>query len=77
MDETFTRENLFAFVGRFNQQKNPILALEGFKIALEKGLIPKNSKMMMIGDGPLKGEIQKFANAFQISKSIVLTGFLE
>lgn len=48
---------VFAFVGRLVDQKAPRLALESFLLAIEKKYIPFNSELIVVGAGPLKGEL--------------------
>ena len=67
----------FLFVGRLVEQKNPILALEAFKYALNNSLIPKNSKLSLIGDGPLSREIRILIETYSLKANIETLGFLE
>ncbi len=48
-----TRKNIVLFVGRLNDQKNPILAIEGFEFAFANKLIPSDSEFWIAGSGPL------------------------
>jgi len=51
------------FMGRFIKMKNPMLAVESFKILQKSN--PK-SKMLMIGDGPLYDEIKNASKNLNI-----------
>ena len=69
-DET---ENIFKIlsVGRFSPQKNYPLAIETAKILKEKGLC---FKWYIIGDGPLKKEMEIKIASLSLEKNIILLG---
>ena len=67
----------FLFVGRLVEQKNPLLALMAFKYALENGIIPKISNLIVIGDGPLKEVLEAYVNNNDIVGKIQFLGFLK
>jgi len=66
-------ENAFVIghIGRFDYQKNHIFLLEIFKVVLAK--IP-GSILLLIGDGHLRGQIEKRIKQLGIDKSVVLLG---
>jgi glycosyltransferase involved in cell wall biosynthesis len=70
------RENAIAFVGRFNEQKNPILAVKAFEYALKRLMIPEDSKLMMVGDGHLKSELMAYVSSQGLELDVLFTGFL-
>ena len=66
----------YVFVGRLNRQKNPLLCLSSFKLALEQGSIPQLSRLLVIGEGPLLATLQDFLIENNLSDRIVLLGYL-
>lgn len=60
-------------VGQFNYEKNQLLTIDVFKKIKEE--IPK-AKLILIGDGALRGEIEEKIGAYGIKESVVLTGRL-
>lgn len=56
-------------VGRLVEKKNPIILLHTFRKVLEH--FP-NSKLTIIGDGPMYSEVIEFINKFNIEKSVRL-----
>ncbi|MCR8968937.1 glycosyltransferase [Facklamia sp. 7083-14-GEN3] len=58
-------------VGNFLKVKNHIYLLEIFKHILEKR---PNSKLFLIGQGPLKKDIHNYLNSNEISDSVFLLG---
>lgn len=60
-------------VGQFNYEKNHLLTIDVFKKIKEK--IPK-ARLILVGDGPLRGKIEKKIAAYGIKESVILTGSL-
>lgn len=71
------RENSIAFVGRFNEQKNPMLTIKTFEFALKAFAIPMDSKLKMVGDGPQISELSAYVGSHGLSDKVQFTGFLE
>jgi glycosyltransferase involved in cell wall biosynthesis len=71
------RENSIAFVGRFNEQKNPMLAIKVFEFALKTFAIPMDSKLKMVGDGPQMSELLAYVGSHGLKDKVLFTGFLE
>lgn len=67
----------FLFVGRLVEQKNPLLALEAFKYALDNATVPDNSKLIVIGDGPLRREMETYVCANRLVGIVQFLGYLE
>ena len=61
-------------VGRFQEQKNHIFLLEIFAKIAEK---QKNAKFVLVGDGPLREEMEQKANRLGINEKIIFTGVRE
>ncbi|WP_018930681.1 glycosyltransferase family 1 protein [Gracilibacillus lacisalsi] len=67
----FKDELVIVHVGRFHPQKNHRLLLEIFKKVNEK---QKNSKLILIGDGPLKQEIEKQTKIMNLENAVFFKG---
>ncbi|MBW6394803.1 glycosyltransferase family 4 protein [Thermus sp. SYSU G05001] len=65
-------EKVVGFVGRFVPEKNPLLALRAFA-----HLSDPNLKLVMVGDGPLRQEVEKETEALGLKERVILTGALE
>jgi len=62
------------FVGRFSQQKAPQLLLEAFaKVAPS---FPE-ARLVMVGDGPLKGALVERARALGLEGAVLWPGFMD
>jgi glycosyltransferase involved in cell wall biosynthesis len=68
---------IFLFVGRLVNQKNPILSLEAFSYALDNKLIPRRSKLLIIGTGELEDSLQSFVSSRGLRESVNFLGFME
>jgi len=66
----------FMFVGRLNNQKNPLLAIQSFNYALINKFIPENSMLYIAGEGPLKNELENYIDLNDLAKSVKILGFL-
>lgn len=62
------------FVGRFASQKNPTLLLRAFAKLTS---VNNQARLVMVGDGPLKPELESLARSLKISHRVVWTGFME
>lgn len=69
-------ENKFVIghIGRMNYQKNPIFILEIFN---EIHKMNNDAELLYIGDGELKGEIEKFMKDKNLESSVILMGKCE
>lgn len=65
------QEILFGHVGRFHESKNPIFLISTF-YQIQK-VIP-NSKLVMVGDGYLRGQIEATIRQLEIEKDVILLG---
>ena len=61
-------------IGRMNYQKNPIFILEIFN---EIHKMNNDAELLYIGDGELKGEIEKFMKDKNLESSVILMGKCE
>lgn len=66
-------ETLIGHIGRFDYQKNHSFIIDLFKKINEKD---ERMKLMLIGDGDLRGEIEKIIEKFNIKDKVILTGIV-
>ncbi len=64
-------EILLGSVGRFGPEKNNIFMLQILKKAIDSGM---NAKLMLVGDGALREEIEGFVKDNALEEKVVLTG---
>ena len=70
-DEKLTR---FMTVGRLSPEKNYVNLVKAFAKYLEEG---HNAMLYLIGDGPLKEEIDTLIDSLNIRSRVILVGILE
>jgi glycosyltransferase involved in cell wall biosynthesis len=75
IDRTNTR--IVLFVGRLNEQKNPMLALQVFFDLLTSVNRPNEYKFRVLGSGPLKDQMESFVLEKRIEDKVEFLGFLE
>lgn len=68
-----TDANLVVFCGRFDEFKNPLLAIEiaGRACAAREGLF-----FVFLGDGPLKAEMTRLASSIGVTERVRFMGFV-
>ena len=71
------RKLWFILLGRLNQQKNPWLAIDSFEWALSRNLIPRESKLIIAGDGPLLEQLKTYVGKKACCNSVHFLGFLK
>lgn len=64
-------EFVIGHTGRFTYAKNHSRIIEIFKILNKK--VP-NSKLLLIGDGPLREELESLVDKYSLSSSVIMTG---
>ncbi|HCF38751.1 MAG TPA: glycosyltransferase family 1 protein [Thermosipho africanus] len=64
-------ELLIIHIGRFHPQKNHMFLLEVFKQVL---MSEPDAKLLLVGDGSLRGEITKEISDKNIQKSVIIAG---
>ncbi len=67
----------FLLVGRLVEQKNPSLALSSFRSAIDDGIIPNNSRLIIIGTGPLEDHLKKEGKELGINSNLDFLGFID
>ena len=65
-------ELVLGTISRLDPIKNQILMLDAFKEILKKH---KNIKLLMIGDGPLRQELESHAKTIGVDNRTIFTGF--
>lgn len=68
-------ERLYGFIGRFVTQKNPLFILKILKADIE--INKSNSKLLLIGDGPLKEEMLQFIKNNSLENNVIYLGRTE
>ncbi len=68
-------KNTIVWCGRFEQEKNPFTTLVAFSQALPS--LPKDTKLVMLGEGPEKNNLIDFINQHDLSKHVILPGFID
>jgi glycosyltransferase involved in cell wall biosynthesis len=76
-DNKIVTDASFLFVGRLNEQKNPFLTLNAFEYALNNGLIPKTSRLLICGEGSLLKNLKILVSTVKHEEFISFSGFLE
>lgn len=70
-------EFVYAMVGRFVKVKNHLSVLEAYDLFLRQDTVPPKTKLMLIGDGPQREEIEKRIEKSELLKQhVLLTGML-
>ncbi|MFX1523806.1 MAG: glycosyltransferase, partial [Promethearchaeota archaeon] len=72
----FNNQNLIKFVtiGRLSKEKGHIYLIKAFSKVIRE--IP-NSRLFIIGEGPLKGKLMKLVKKFQLENKIFLLGSIK
>lgn len=67
-----TDDFVVGFVGRLSPEKNVLTLIRAFGMLLQKN---KHAKMVIVGDGPIKGSLKALVQQLEISSSVIFTGF--
>ena len=62
---------VFGHVGRFTSEKNHIKILNAFRIISNNA---ENARLLLIGDGPRREEMEKIADSLDIGEKVSFTG---
>lgn len=70
----YNLEDTFVFLqtGHFNHEKNHKCSVEAFSFFKKR--IRQKTKLLFIGDGPLRQEIETLANKFDLNKEVIFAG---
>jgi len=63
----------YIFVGGLNKRKDPLALIYAFEKTLDK----EDSILHIVGDGPLMNQIKKYITQNQLTKNIIIHGFLD
>ena len=66
-----TAERIIGHTGRFVEVKNHALLVDIFKSICDSG---ESVKLMLIGDGPLKGKIEEKVRDYGLTEKVIFTG---
>jgi colanic acid/amylovoran biosynthesis glycosyltransferase len=81
VDESFLAQHItpvpesstFICVGRLCEQKGQLLLLEAVKLLKQKNT---DFKLLLVGDGPLRQEIEALVNAYQLDSQVEMIGWV-
>jgi len=65
----------FVSIGRLDPIKNQKLLIESFAEAISEGVLDKESKLQLVGDGPSRIELELLIEKLQVADSIKLLGY--
>jgi glycosyltransferase involved in cell wall biosynthesis len=63
------------FVGRLSPEKNAELLLYAYAEGLKTSLIPDDTLILMVGDGPLRDQLTELSSKLSIRDKVIFTGF--
>ena len=63
---------MVVFVGRLFKQKNPDGLLRAWQLALSN--LTTGWKLVLVGDGPMRGELEAFVDEERITDTVLFTG---
>jgi glycosyltransferase involved in cell wall biosynthesis len=61
------------FVGRLSEEKNPHGLLDAWRMANPK--MPRGWKLVLVGDGPMRGQLASCVNSEAFSESTIIAGY--
>lgn len=64
-------EIVFGTVGKINQQKN-----QSFLVRVFSMLKIQNARLLLVGDGPLRNDIEQLIRKYKIEKKVILAGMI-
>lgn len=73
LGDDIDRPFIFMTVGRLSPEKNHLRLIDAFKIVHETN---PATKLVIVGGGPLKRELESYVKLIGLSKNVVLTGFM-
>lgn len=62
----------FVYVGRLVPDKGVCLLVDGFATAVEDGVVPTGSRLVIVGEGPEHGRVEQSARSSGVSDRILL-----
>jgi glycosyltransferase involved in cell wall biosynthesis len=65
-------DGMVVFVGRLSQEKNPDGLLHAWQLALPN--LTAGWKLVLVGDGPMRGELEAFADGERLTDTVLFTG---
>ena len=66
---------VIGFVGRLSLEKNVQLLLHAYSEGLKASIIPINTVVLIVGDGPLKARLVELSIELSISNKVIFTSF--
>jgi glycosyltransferase involved in cell wall biosynthesis len=68
------RRTDFLYVGRLTEGKRPDLLLAGFAAAVTRGLLPPETRLFLVGEGPLKAGLRRDAERLGLNSRVMFVG---
>jgi glycosyltransferase involved in cell wall biosynthesis len=65
-------DGIVVFVGRLSKEKNPDGLLRAWQLALPN--LSAGWKLVLVGDGPMRGELEAFADGERLTDTVLFTG---
>ena len=72
LEEKIEHKNYFLSIGRFTKQKNFIFLVQSFREFVKK---KNDAKLLIIGEGEQRQEIEKFIQVNNLNKNIILLNY--
>lgn len=69
-----TRKKQILYVGRLAPPKNPLAAVRAF---MASGLASSNYKLVMLGDGELRPDLEEFIARHDLNDQVIIEGFVD
>lgn len=74
LSDEVEKKKQILFVGRFAPPKNPLAAIQSFQAS---GLKERGYKLLMLGDGEMRLELEEYITAHSLGSSVSLQGFVD
>ncbi len=73
IDNIKSSDYVFIFFGRLATEKGPDILLEAFALLTKK---VENAKLVFIGDGPLRGDLEEICDRYNITDRVIFLGMI-
>ncbi len=68
---------VFLFVGALSPRKDPETAIRAFGHAVQQGLMPETATLWVVGDGPLRAEMEELVRSIDLPSRVRFWGYRE